>query len=122
MAPLLYYLVPATSVFPHVLFIAIHNRTSVQSFNSSCICAISTPRQYGTAQGMSTKKSLTQALTDHHSAFVRLQEVGIVLGGEYSSERAANSDEIVGLSLHHDTLALALANWFSGLYSGVSTC
>jgi len=46
MAPLLYYAVPATSVFPHIMLIAIHNRTSVQSFNSSRICAVFTPRHH----------------------------------------------------------------------------
>jgi E3 ubiquitin-protein ligase RNF14 len=29
----------------HILFVASHNTTSVQSFNSSCICAVLTPQQ-----------------------------------------------------------------------------
>ncbi|KAF1828674.1 hypothetical protein BDW02DRAFT_651900 [Decorospora gaudefroyi] len=36
MTPLLYYAVPATSNFLHILFIVTYNITSVQSFNSSC--------------------------------------------------------------------------------------
>jgi hypothetical protein len=46
MTPLLYYAVPATSDFLHILFIATYNIASVQSFNSSRIRAILTPRQY----------------------------------------------------------------------------
>jgi hypothetical protein len=33
-----------TATTLYILFIVSHNRTSVQSFNSSCICAVFTPR------------------------------------------------------------------------------
>ena len=54
MTPLLYYAVPATSDFLHNLFIVIYNITSVQSFNSSHICAVFTPR-HKLIEGLSTE-------------------------------------------------------------------
>jgi hypothetical protein len=51
MSPLLYHVVHLTTglhhtaVILHILFIATFNTNSVQSFNSSCICAVSIPQQ-----------------------------------------------------------------------------